>query len=241
MKINKTNSRGKLIVIEGGDGAGKGTQTKMLIDVFKIHGLTVSTLDFPRYEESLFGALCGRALKGEFGDFRHMSPYIASLPYTLDRASAKEKIKEHLKNGIVISNRYTPSNVAFQSTKLNGKKKKEFITFLENAEYGEMGLPKPDLVIYLHVPMKIAHELVAKKEARSYLALKKGKRDQHEQDKKYQADVIKTYRELANERPDWVCIECTKKGKIMTPEEIHTMVFEQVLKLLDTKVSFFTT
>lgn len=232
MKTKKKTVKGKFIVIEGGDGAGKGTQLAKLKEALKAQGVKVFSTDFPRYDSSLFGALCGRALKGEFGDFRHLDPHLASLCYTLDRVSAKREMEDMLKRGILASNKYTPSNVAYQAAKLRGKKKKEFIDFLERAEYGELGLPKPDLVIYLYVPPRISHQLVAKKDARSYLGQKKGKRDQHEQDFAYQQAVVKTYIKLAKARPDWVVINCVKKGKLMSVEEIHALVYAQVSKLL---------
>ena len=220
--------KGKLIVIEGGDGAGKATQAKLLIDALKQKSVSVEYLDFPRYDESLFGALTGRALKGEFGDFRHLSPYLASLPYSLDRVAAKDAIKAALGKGIVICNRYTSSNVAFQATKLSGKARRDFIDFLERAEYDELGLPRPSLVIYLYVPAHIAHELVAGKERRGYLNKKKGARDQHESDHRYQGMVVDTYLHLCRRRLDWKAIVCARKGKLLSREEIHARVMKEV-------------
>ncbi len=195
--MKKTSVKNKIFVIEGGDGSGKGTQLKLLSDVLKNKGHVIAEYDFPQYEGSTFGKLCGEALKGAHGDFRNMSPYLASLPYTLDRLSAREKMVNDLKRGIVLCNRYTPSNVAYQSSKLKGVKKEEFITFLERAEYEEFGLPKPTKVIYLYVPPKNSHALVAKKEARTYLGNKKNARDQHEKDLSFQRAVSKTYLDLA--------------------------------------------
>lgn len=219
--------RGKLIIIEGGDGSGKGTQSELLIKKLRESGQKVQYLDFPQYDKT-FGALCGRALKGEFGDFKKLSPYLASLPYMLDRLTAKDKITEALKHGWVICNRYTPSNVAFQAAKLTGAKRKEFINFLENAEYKVLGLPEPDLVIYLYVPVAIASKLVAMKQKRHYL--KGAKKDQHEKDVSYQKKAADMYTSLAKNRSNWKIINCIKKGKLASVEEISGMI-DKVLNL----------
>lgn len=222
--LDMKTHKGKLVVVEGADGSGKGTQVSLLIDALQKRGTKVTVFDFPQYETSLFGEIVGKALKGAFGDFKNMSPYLASLPFTLDRLSAKEAIVQALRKGVVICNRYTPSNVAYQAAKFAGKEQKEFISFLEQAEYGELGLPRPDMVMYLYVPPAISYELVKQKEARSYLSGKKGAQDQHESDRSYQDSVVKTYLKLAKQRVDWNVITCTKKGKLLSREEIHDMV-----------------
>lgn len=220
---------GRLIVIEGGDGSGKGTQSELLVKKLREAGQHVELMDFPQYGE-VFGALCGRALKGEFGDFKNLSPYLASLPYTLDRVTAKDKMLEALKRGHVICNRYTPSNVAYQAAKLAGKKRVEFIEFLERAEYEVLGLPKPDAVVYLRVPAAVAQKLILTKAKREYLG-GKAKKDQHEKDVAYQIAVMKVYVELSKQRPSWKVIECVKAGRMQSIEEVGNMVME-VLKVL---------
>ncbi len=223
------NIHNKLIVVEGGDGAGKATQAKLLLEALEKLGVKTTYFDFPRYEDSFFGALTGRALKGDFGDFRHMSPYMSSLPYMLDRAMAKVALYDALRDGVVICNRYTSSNTAFQATKFRGAARKRFIEFLEHAEYDEIGLPRPELVVYLYVPPKYSKQLVKKKSSRGYLGKKNGARDQHERDQRFQIDVVKTYISLTKARRDWKRIDCCdKKGKLMCPEVIHSMVMELV-------------
>lgn len=220
----------KLFVVEGGDGSGKATQIGLLKDALLAQGNIVSVFDFPQYEGSVFGKLCGEALKGGHGDFRNMSPYIASLSFTLDRLSAKDEITKALKKGIVLCNRYTPSNVAFQASKLSGKAKNDFISFLENAEYGLFGLPKPAQVIYLAVPTKTASDLVSKKDVRKYLGKKQGMKDQHEQDLDFQKSVAKTYIALTKSRKDWSMINCVVKGKLLSREDIHFLILKEIKK-----------
>lgn len=232
MKSKTQKRKGKLIILEGGDGSGKGTQTKLLIEELRVMKTQVTEFDFPRYEGSVFGKLVGEALKGLHGDFRNMSPYLSSLPYALDRMTAGPHIEGALGKGHVVSNRYTTSNIAYQSAKLSGKKKHEYIAFMELVEYGELRVPEPDIVIYLHVPVKIAHALVAQKDARGYMAGKKGARDQHERDMKYLEQAVKAYLSLAKNRPNWHVIKCVEKGRILERDVIHKKILEVVLNAI---------
>ncbi len=222
------NKKGILITIEGGDGSGKATQSSLLFDFLKKSG-NASYFDFPQYGKTVFGDLTGKALKGEFGDFLHMSPYFSSLPYILDRAVVKDKIILALKKGNVICNRYTPSNIGYQAAKLEGKEREDLIMFLEKGEYEEIGLPRPDVVIYLDVPRDVASNLVLQKEKRDYLG-KAGVKDQHEQDLSYQEKVAEVYRSLAKKRKNWHVILCAKNGKILSPEIIHAKILDTLRK-----------
>src|SRR5258708_1619076 len=190
-------NKGKLIVIEGADGSGKATQARLLSRALEEYG-PVASYEFPRYKQSEFGRLIGRSLTGEFGDFLNLSPYLSSLPYMLDRARAKYLLIESLKEGNVVCDRYTPSNIAFQSAKLKPAERKEFITFLERAEYEELGLPAPDLVVYLSVPTSITSELLLKKEKRAYIGV--GEKDQYEKNVEYQQEAMNIYRDLSKKR-----------------------------------------
>lgn len=215
----------KFIVIEGGDGAGKGTQAKLLVE--KLSKETkVSFFDFPQYEKTLAGKLVGRYLKGEFGDPLLLSPYIASLPYALDRVAARDDLNEALGEGVVICNRYTPSNIGHQASKLPEDKREEFISWLEQLEYDELKIPKPTLVIYLYVPVEISSRLVEKKEARAYIGgeSSKGEKDGHEKDTEYQRKSIDVYTKMSKERNDWKLINCVEDGRLLSVEEIHSKI-----------------
>jgi dTMP kinase len=222
---------GKLIVIDGADGAGKGTQTELLVKRLGNDGQKVETFDFPRYEDGVFGKLVGECLSGKHGDFRHMDPYVASLPFTLDRVSVRDDIDKALIEGnVVVCNRYTPSNIAYQAAKFPAiSDQNGYITFMETGEYGELVLPEPDLVIYLSVPIRVSQQLLLKKEERGYL--EGAKKDQHEADSGYQADVQKVFERLCEERNNWKKIVCGSMrggGEIFNPEEIHDMVYWEV-------------
>jgi len=224
--------QGPLIVIEGSDGAGKETQAKALVKELskKYH---VTYFDFPRYRESLAGELVGRGLAGEFGDFVALPAEIASLPYMLDRVSAIPKITQALSQGIVVCNRYTPSNAAYQSGKFASKKKRDtFVRWLEKLEYRELGIPKPTLVLYLHVPLAVSQELIAEKKKRAYLGGKKGRRDYHERSLSLQRSAIRQYRSLAAMRPDWIEIDCAPRGNMRSVAFIHQEILQAVRRRL---------
>lgn len=216
-----------LIVLEGGDGSGKATQSKLLLEFLKKTGC-VSYFDFPQYGQTVFGTLTGKCLAGDFGDFLHMSPYLSSLPYILDRACAKDKIISALKRGHVVCNRYTSSNVGFQSAKIaNVRERGELIQFLEQGEYEEIGLPRPNVVLYLDVPRGVASALVLKKEQRGYLGSEKAK-DQHEKSLTYQEKVSEVYKTLAKKRKGWHIVSCAKNGHILPVSLIHNKIISVI-------------
>lgn len=225
---NKMEKKGKFIVIEGGDGAGKETQAKLLVAVLLEKG-SAAFFDFPQYEDTVFGKLIGKCLSGEFGDFLNMSPYLSSLPYALDRASAKDKMKQALLKGHVVCNRYVSSNIAYQSAKLPEHERDAFIQFLETGEYEEVGLPRPDAVVYLEVPEEISSELILQKIQRVYLAAEQAK-DQHEKDMEYQGRVRAVYQKLATERSDWHIVECAVNGLMASREAIHKKIINLLVQ-----------
>ena len=148
--------KGKLIVLEGIDGSGKETQSNLLEKKLKEKGREVMHISFPDYE-SPSSALVKMYLKGDFGkNPEDVNPYAASLFYAVDRfASYRMKWKYfYEKGGIVIADRYTTSNMVHQMTKYEDEvKRKDFLSWLEKTEYGELELPRPDLVILLDIPL----------------------------------------------------------------------------------------
>lgn len=215
--------KGRLIVIDGGDGSGKTTQSALLKEYLEKQGKKVKYMDFPRYYSSFHGRIVGRFLAGEFGSLDQVSPYLAALAYALDRASAKEEMDEWLTHGgIVLSNRYATSSMAHQAAKLPEVKRKEFISWLDEMEYKVHKIPREDIVVYLYVPWKIGYELTVQKANRKY---SNGKLDIAEEDLQHRVESEATYLRLARERKNWVKIDCVDtNGILLSEEEIHAKI-----------------
>jgi dTMP kinase len=226
---NLKNRKGKLIVIDGGDGSGKATQSELLMNYLQKEGYKVKYMDFPRYYSSFHGRVVGRFLTGEFGALDQVSPYLAALAYALDRASAKEEMDEWLSSGgILLCNRYATSSMAHQGSKMPKEKQQEFVDWLDEMEYKVHKIPREDVVIYLHVPWKVGYELTLKKDERKYLD---GKLDIQEKDMNHRQDSEAMYLKLAKERKNWITIECCVGQTIRSKEEIH----QELIRALRTK------
>lgn len=212
--------KGNLYVIEGADAAGKKTQAELALAALRRRGEKVSYFDFPQYGKTMAGALVREALDGKHGDFLGLDPYLASLPYTLDRISSRADLKSALRMGGALCNRYIPSNIGFQGAKLTSESKQdEFIAWLEKLEYEEYGLPRPTRVFYLHVPYDFSRKL---------LEGRKGVADQHEKSEAYQRTVIDLYHRLCGRRSDWVNIECVRGGVLLSPADIHKEIMRSL-------------
>ncbi|PIS42945.1 MAG: thymidylate kinase [Candidatus Kerfeldbacteria bacterium CG08_land_8_20_14_0_20_40_16] len=224
--------KGKLIVIDGLDGSGKATQTKLLVQRLKKEKYQVAVTDFPQYYTSFFGKMVGRYLAGEFGKANQVNPYLASILYALDRFEAKEKMKKWLSEGkIVISNRYVSANQIHQTAKIKGKKEKEkFLKWLDQMEYKVFGIPRPNLIIFLNIPFRIGQRLVIKKGTRGYL--KGVKRDIHESSKSHLSAAQRQVLDLANKYTKWKKVDCVKGNKLLSKKEISEAVWEIVMKVL---------
>lgn len=220
-------NRGFFIVLDGIDGAGKTTQTKLLINKLREEGYKTGTLDFPRYYDNFFGKMAGEYLSGKFGD---TDPRLASLLYALDRWESKDQIEKELKLGkIFVCNRYMSANMIHQGGRIKGnKEKKEMIEWLLKMEFEIFKIPQPDLVLYLDVAPKIGQELVDKKSARAYNGGKK--RDIHEADNKHLINARKQALRLVEENENWKKIDCMKAKQILPPERISEIIWEEVAK-----------
>lgn len=223
-------SRGKLIVIEGIDGAGKGTQADLLARALRERGVPFVRFSFPRYESS-FGRLIARFLNGEFGPLPAVDAHFSALLYAGDRLEAKPDLEAALHSGqAVLTDRYIASNLAHQAARVPAERRPEFISWLRQLEYGIYGLPAEDLVIYLRISAREGHRLVGLKSARSYTTRS---RDLQESDLLHLNEAALVYDQLA-QAPNWVTIDCfdAQSGKHRTPEEIH----HDVLGAIDNRV-----
>jgi len=215
-------SIGKLIVIEGTDGSGKATQSKMLVDYLKNHRFKYSYFDFPQYQKSFFGRFIGKFLRGELGDPGSLNPYLISLPFAADRWQAKPKIQQALQQKhLVICNRYVSSNIAYHVSRAPLKLRYNLFRWLNSLEYKQYGVPKEDLVLFLYVPSSVSMELIKQKKTRQYL---KGKRDVFESDRKFLQQVEKTYLWLLKKNTHWLKIDCVEKNKLLSKTAIHKKI-----------------
>ncbi len=226
--------RGKLIVIDGTDGSGKATQTELLKKRLTKEGHTVKVVDFPEYYDNFFGAFLGHCLSEQYYNWVNIHPKIASVVYAADRFESKEKIEGWLKKGyVVLANRYVSANQIHQGGKIkNPAKRAEFMKWLDTMEYDTFKIPKPDLVFYLNVPMKIVEKLLRERNiehARAYLGKKK---DVHETDMNFLKNSQKSALWLAEREKNWKKIECAPTGGILPREEIHEEIYKTVKNVL---------
>lgn len=223
------NKIGRLIVIEGTDGSGKGTQLQLLLNYLSKKQISHASFDFPQYGKTFFGDFAGRFLNGEFGHFSRINPYLASFPYAADRWQVKDKIWQAINEGrLVICNRYTPSSI-YQAVKIKPTQRKKFLSWVETLEYDVFGIPKPNLVIFLYVPLISAQTLIIKKNKRTYLDGKL--KDQYEKNTNYLKKVEAMYLDIVKTNKSWVKIDCVENGTILPPEIIH----KKVIDILDKK------
>lgn len=218
--------KGRFIVIEGTDGAGKGTQLGLLTERLKREKICFEICDFPQYEKpSAF--FVEKYLHGEYGKSEEVGPYRASLFFGLDRYDKSHEIKKWLSEGkVVISNRYTTSNMGHQAGKIkNVKERENFLNWLNDTEYKILGNPKPDRVIFLNVKPEIGQKLVESKGTRAYLKGKK--KDILEEDLKHLKNAYKAYNYVAK-KFSWTTIDCAPKGTLLSREDIHELIWKKL-------------
>ncbi len=211
---------GKIIVIEGLDGSGKSTQANLLKEYLNSKGTETYTLDLPCYNDTS-SALVKMYLGGELGDKpSDVNAYAASTFYAVDRYASFKKHweKEYNSDKIIVANRYTTSNASHQMTKLSESDWDSYLQWLFDFEYNKMGIPAPDLVIYLEMPVEISQKLLSKRYQGD-----DNKKDVHERDVEYLVSCHKAAA-YAAEKLGWNIIHCGKDGEALPVEEIANAV-----------------
>ncbi|TVV45416.1 dTMP kinase [Thalassolituus sp. C2-1] len=212
---------GRLIAIEGIDGSGKGTQSQMLVSSLNKSGFKAKLYSFPAYDSTFFGKEIGAFLRGEYGQLNAVHPKLAALLFASDRLELKKCIEEDLANGFyVICDRYVGSNVAHQAAKLKDADFEDFATWVQTLEYEIFGLPRPDKVIFLDVPVSVSKDLVLRKKQRVYTA---DAEDLHESDHTYMAKVYAAYKRLSISS-GWDVITCVEHDHILSMEDISNQL-----------------
>ena len=220
---------GKFFVIEGTDASGKSTQFKLLAERLVKEGYDVVTFDFPQYSEDS-SYFVREYLAGNYGSSDEVGPYTGSVFYALDRFSAKEAISKALSEGkIVLSNRFTGSNMAHQGTKFNNpEQRRGFFIWEDNLEFQMMGIPRPTASIVLRVDADTAAQLIdlrSKQDNRP--------KDMLEQDKSHIERSVEVYDDLCTLFPkDFLRIDCVRSNKFMNREQIHEIVWSAINPML---------
>lgn len=201
---------GKLIVFEGTDGSGKSTQFELLAKRLEAEQIGFQRLRFPQYEEPS-SALIRMYLGGAFGDDPEaVNAYAASTFYAVDRYASYQRVwKDYYQGGgLVVSDRYTTSNAVHQGSKVPEGERAEFFRWLYDLEYDRMGLPRPDLVVLLDMPVELSEQLMRKREQSTGTHA-----DIHERDE----DYLKKCRDVALHAAKyygWRTVSCAKNGAI---------------------------
>lgn len=223
---------GKLIVIEGTDGSGKSTQFSLLTQRLEAEQRPFQKLVFPQYSEPS-SALIRMYLGGEFGSKpSDVNAYAASAFYSVDRYASYKKCWQswYQDGGLVLCDRYTTSNAVHQGGKVPPDQRPAFFTWLADFEYRRLGLPEPDLVLYLDMPTPQAVALLRQREAATHT-----QGDIHETDSAYLALCRETARQAAD-RYGWRTVSCLDPaGAIRGIEEIHQEIWQAVRPLLEAK------
>lgn len=220
---------GKLIVIEGLDGSGKSTQEELLKKRLSDSGVKVNFIKLPNYDDPAC-ELVKEYLAGRFGKKPgDVNAYAASSFFAVDRyVSYNCYWKEAYKKGeVFLADRYTTSNAYHQLTKTNKSEWESYLSWLEDFEYNKMGIPKPDAVIYLDMPIEVSQKLMTGRYNGD-----ESKKDIHEKDVEY----LESCREAADyacKKLGWERVECSRDGEPLPIEVISDSVYKYVAKALN--------
>lgn len=208
---------GKLIVIDGIDGAGKTTQIDLLKKYLKGRNIAFEMISFPQYGKNEYAKQIKDYLEGKLGKIEDVEPYFIAKIYAADRLTAKDLINGWLSSGkLVIANRYISASKAHLGANITRDKQEEFLNWLDELEYQINGMPKPDLTILLNVDPKTGQEN----------ALRDNQEDIHEKSREHEEKAAKIYLELSQKENNWVVVDCMKDGKMKSKEEIHKKIME---------------
>lgn len=220
---------GKIIVLDGLDGCGKTTQFELLRDRLIEMNVPMQAVSFPEYDKPS-AALVKMYLGGDFADSPDgVNAYAASSFYAVDRYASYKLYweKAYTEGKLILASRYTTSNAIHQMGKLPKEQWDEYLSWLEEYEYGKLGLPKPDCVVFLSLPLEISQKLLSERYEGD-----EEKKDIHEADLSYLEQCRKSA-EYAAGKLGWHVIDCSENGRIRSIESIHSellKIYEEVSK-----------
>lgn len=219
---------GKLVVLEGLDGSGKATQTALLCQALKQQHIPCRKVSFPDYTQPS-SALVRMYLDGKFGPHpEDVSAYAAASFYAADRFASYRQFwqTDYQQGTLMVADRYTTSNLIYQTTKLPRSEWQAFMDWVQDFEYEKLGLPRPSLTLYLDMPPEVSQQLLGER----YHG-EDAKKDLHERD----VEFLKACRESAYtcaQQFGWPVIACSENGRPKGIEEIAAEIWKQVLQLL---------
>ena len=220
--------RGKLIVLEGLDGSGKSTQLQQLGIYLEEQGSDVRKIKLPDYDDPS-SSLVRMYLAGEFGsDPQSVNAYTASAFYAVDRAAnyLRKWKSDYMGGKIILADRYTTSNAYHQLQKLPQEQWDAYLAWLEDFEYGKIGLPKPDCVVYLDMPIEVSQKLMTRRYAGD-----EQKKDIHEANVAY-LKSCRTAALYAADKLGWHVIACAEKDEAKPIDVIAAEIRDIVSKEL---------
>jgi len=227
-------TKGNFLVIEGSDGAGKATQTALLVERLRAEGRRVETIDFPRYTQNHMGKLLRECLDGKRGDFLKLDPHITSLIYAADRFESSKQIREWLEEGAdVVADRYVSANMLHQGSKIDDEKERAtFLQWLDETEHGVFEIPRPDIIVYLDVPYQVRKKMMEEDTTRAAL-------DTVEVDEAYQTAHEKSAEHLNRVVDAWHHVVCANATGMHSREDIHEDVYGKIKKLIQERMEVF--
>lgn len=220
-------SQGNIIVLEGLDGSGKTTQVKLIKTYLESIGKQVRQIKLPNYENPS-STLVKLYLSGDLGSLQEVNPYAASSFYAVDRyVSYNNDWKEnHEKGEIIISDRYTTSNIPFQMSKFPKEEWDHYLTWLYDFEYQKLAMPQPTMVIYLDMHPNTSKALLQKRYLTQTI-----KRDIHEENYLFLIQARETAL-YAAKKLNWTVISCCDGENPYSIQTITQKIIDTIAPIL---------
>lgn len=220
-------AKGKVVVLEGLDGCGKTTQLELAETYLRDLGVNCRAVSFPNYS-STSGKLVSEYLGGKIPCDGFNGAYAASAMYAVDRyVSYMTDWREFYENGgLILSGRYTTSNAIYQLTKIPPEQHDKFLEWLMDFEYNKLGLPEPNLVIFLDMPIEVSQRLLEER-----YSIDGGKKDIHESNVRYLEECRKSAL-YTGDICGWQFIDCAEDGLPLPIEDVYIKICKYLRALV---------